>query len=154
MTAKNQNSCNQQLAMASVPMQEWCEPYDLCTALQEGTIFPSLNLPFYKAPLGDSTVKSCSATPNSEQRNREELMSRLTCVSFAINDLTLYLDTHPTCKKGLSLFYSLLQERLKLLEDYAGEFYPLTQTSMVTGGCNPNEYGWSEGPMPWEGACV
>ncbi|MFG6333449.1 MAG: spore coat protein CotJB [Lachnospiraceae bacterium] len=154
MTSKNLCCCAEQIAMAAVPKQEWCEPYDLCTALKEGTIFPCLNLTFYKAPLGESSQKPAGDSPDAAQRNRETAMTRLMEVGFAINDLTLYLDTHPSCAKGLSLFRQLSEERLKLLADFAGDFYPLTQLSMVTGNTDPNEYGWTEGPMPWEGACI
>jgi spore coat associated protein JA (CotJA) len=35
------------LAIATVPMQPWEQPYDPQTALKHGTIFPSLDLPFY-----------------------------------------------------------------------------------------------------------
>lgn len=35
------------LAIATVPMQQWEQPYDPKSALNNGTIFPSLNLPFY-----------------------------------------------------------------------------------------------------------
>ncbi len=35
------------LAMTTVPIQPWEEPYDPCKALQTGTIFQSLDLPFY-----------------------------------------------------------------------------------------------------------
>ncbi|MBE5973517.1 spore coat associated protein CotJA [Lacrimispora sp.] len=35
------------LAIATVPMQPWEQPYDPKTALKHGTIFPSLDLPFY-----------------------------------------------------------------------------------------------------------
>ena len=35
------------LAMASVPMQPWETPYNTAKALKQGTIFPSLDLPFY-----------------------------------------------------------------------------------------------------------
>ena len=34
------------VGMAYVPMQEWCELYEPCEALTEGTAFPSLNLIF------------------------------------------------------------------------------------------------------------
>lgn len=147
-------TCPEQLAIASVPKQEWCEPYDLLTALKEGTIFPCLNLPFFKAPLGDSTLQSSGSASNPQQQDREECMNNLMAISFAINDLTLYLDTHPDCENGLKMFYELLEERLKLLAEYAGSFNPLTQTSMITGNCSHENYGWSEGPMPWEGACI
>lgn len=154
MDSTNLCTCAEHLAMASIPKQEWCEPYDLITALSEGTLFPCLNLAFYKAPAEKCTCKSSSSMSDISQKNREEMMSQLTAVSFALNDLTLYLDTHPDCPKGLSLFYQLLDQRLKLLSEFAGEFYPLTQTSMVTGNYDKNQYGWSEGPMPWEGACI
>jgi len=36
-----------QLGIATIPMQPWEQPYDPQTALKHGTIFPSLNLPFY-----------------------------------------------------------------------------------------------------------
>ena len=147
-------TCTGQLAMTSIPKQEWCEPYDLCTALTEGTIFPCLNLTFYKAPMGKCECKTNSNTPDLSQKNREELMSSLNAVSFALNDLTLYLDTHPECPKGTALFYQLLEQRLNLLSEFANKFYPLTQTSMITGNYDTNQYGWSEGPMPWEGGCI
>ena len=154
MDSSNLCTCAEQLAMASIPKQEWCEPYDLFTALEEGSIFPCLNLTFYKAPAGKSHCKTGSSMSDLSRKNREEMMSHLAAVSFAINDLTLYLDTHPDCPKGTALFYQLLEERLNLLTAFADKFYPLTQTSMVTGNFNQNQYGWSEGPMPWEGACI
>ena len=35
------------LAIASVPMQLWETPYDPAVGLKQGTIFPSLDLPFF-----------------------------------------------------------------------------------------------------------
>lgn len=146
-------TCPETLAMATVPKQNWCEPYDFETALMEGTIFPCLNLPFYKAEKVESTL-CCSGASSPEQKKREEMMTGLSTISFAINDLTLYLDTHPDCKNGLTLFKELLEKRLDLLADFAKSFYPLTQISMVTGTPETTCYGWGEGPMPWEGGCI
>ncbi len=154
MASSNICTCAEYLAMASIPKQEWCEPYDFTTALAEGTIFPCLNLTFYKSPAGKCNCKTSSNTSNISQQNREEMMSRLAAISFAINDLTLYLDTHPDCSKGITLFHQLLEQRLALLSEFTAKFYPLTQTSMVTGDYDQSKYGWSEGPMPWEGACI
>ena len=147
-------TCSEHLAMATVPKQEWENPYDYQTALEEGTIFPCLNLPFFKAPVGKSKCNTCNPKADLTQQNREEMMSQLAAVSFALNDLTLYLDTHPDCPKGTELFYKLLDERLALLSEFASKFYPLTQISMITGHYDKDQYGWSEGPMPWEGACI
>ncbi len=145
---------NQSLAITSIQKQEWCEPYDLCEALKEGTIFPCLNLTFFKAPQGASNIKPCCCSGEETQKAREELMTRISEVSFALNDLTLYLDTHPTCEHGLSLFHTLMEERLNLLAEYAKKYNPLTQASMITGDCDVHQYGWGEGPAPWEGACI
>lgn len=38
------NTCP--LAMAYVPMQQWCETYEPAEGLHRGTIFPELDLPF------------------------------------------------------------------------------------------------------------
>lgn len=35
------------VGMGYVPWQQWCKVYDLCKGLNQGTIFPSLDLPFY-----------------------------------------------------------------------------------------------------------
>lgn len=146
--------CPEVLAMAAVPLQEWCEPYDWNTALSEGTIFPFLNLPFFKAPEGKTQLKPTGSSLDPVQKEREALMGRISSISFAINDLTLYLDTHPTCTKGAPVFYELTKMRLELLAEYAQKYYPLTQSSIVTGNLNPECYGWAEGPMPWEGGCI
>ena len=154
MDAINQCTCAGHLAMATVPKQEWCEPYDCEIALTEGTIFPCLNLTFYKAPANQKKLKSCSSLSNKDERDREEMMTELSAISFMLNDLTLYLDTHPDCPNGTPLFHELLAKRLELLSEFAQRFYPLTHLSMVTGEFDENRYGWSEGPMPWEGACI
>ncbi|MCH5251891.1 MAG: spore coat protein CotJB [Lachnospiraceae bacterium] len=147
-------TCPETLAMASVPMQEWCEPYDFKTALKEGTIFPCLNLKFFKAEDVKSSLTSKFSALDKKEADREEMMSKIATISFAINDLTLYLDTHPSCPKGLALFKELLEQRLDLLAEYAKKYNPLTQISMITGNPDTNEYGWAEGPMPWEGGLI
>lgn len=41
------------IGMAYVPFQQWEEPYPENKALEEGTIFPSLNLKFYGRKISD-----------------------------------------------------------------------------------------------------
>ncbi|HBA96580.1 MAG TPA: hypothetical protein DCZ23_00580 [Lachnospiraceae bacterium] len=154
MSEKTCCTCPETLAMASVPMQEWCELYDWDTALKEGTIFTCLNLPIYFADKGSSTLETSSSAPGPVQHERENLMGRIEAISFAINDLTLYLDTHPCCPDGTPLFYQLSKERMDLLAEYASKYNPLTQLSMVTAGLSQNDYAWADGPMPWEGGCI
>ncbi len=142
------NTC-ETLAMASVPLQEWCEPYDWNTALSIGTIFPCLNMEFYKAE-----KIPCSICKEEGQSDQSKILNEINAISFAINDLTLYLDTHSDCENGLALFKELTRKRLELLADYAKQYNPLTQSSMITGTPETGEYGWAEGPVPWEGGHV
>lgn len=147
----NQKICkctSQSLAMASVPEQEWCEPYDLGTSLYNGTLFPSLNLKFYAAE--EIPCPVCEKSTLTKGSKHEEALMEIFQVGFAINDLTLYLDTHPSCQKGIEMMRNLLEKRLNALADYAKNYVPLTQLSIVTGETKENEYGWDEGPLPWD----
>ena len=111
-------------------------------------------MPAFFAENNIGKTGSSSLSLNPEQQEREKLMSEISCIGFAINDLTLYLDTHPDCPNGTPLFYELSEKRMELLADYARKYNPLTQLSMVTGRLNENCFGWAEGPMPWEGGCI
>ena len=87
-------TCTEHLAMASVPKQEWCEPYDCEIALTEGTIFPCLNLTFYKAPANQKKLKSCSSLSNKDERDRENIsLPHLdTKMSFLLQALSTFRD--------------------------------------------------------------
>lgn len=155
------NNCTctpESLAMGSFPIQKWCEPYELDSALYNGTIFPCLNMNFYAAedipcPFCDKTaVSDLSAT--AKMSEREKAMNEIAAVGFAINDLTLYLDTHPDCQHGIRLMHELLQKRLDTLADYAAKYNALTQLSVITGKPESDKYEWGEGPMPWEGGLI
>lgn len=140
------------LAMGTFPKQEWCEPYELSSALYNGTIFPCLNMNFFAAE--DIPCPFCDSTAVSKLSERERAMNEIAMVSFAINDLTLYLDTHPDCQNGIKLMKELLQRRLDALADYAAKYNALTQLSIVTGNPDSQKYEWDEGPMPWEGGLI
>lgn len=57
---------------------------------------------------------------------KEKLMNRINEVSFAVNDVLLYLDTHPCCEEAISFYQECEQERQKLLKEYAQCYGPLT----------------------------
>ena len=134
--------------MASVPMQEWCEPYDLGTALYHGTLFPCLNYMFFQAE--DIPCPFCDKPTSTKSSEQEKALHELCKISFAITDLTLYLDTHPDCQNGINMMKDLLQKRLDALADYAAKYHPLTQLSIVTGTPESSEYEWEMGPLPWD----
>lgn len=140
------------LAMGTFPKQEWCEPYELDSALYNGTVFPCLNMNFFAAE--DIPCPFCDSNTLFKLSEREKAMNEIAMVGFAINDLTLYLDTHPDCPKGNRLMKELLQRRLDALADYAAKYNALTQLSIITGNPDSQKYEWGEGPMPWEGGLI
>ena len=72
---------------------------------------------------------------------------------FRSNDMTLYLDTHPCDEKALTYCHELVQERKKLLKEYAEAYGPLIID--ITDQTGESIWKWMEQPFPWEkeGAC-
>lgn len=143
---------NEHLAIASVPLQKWGRIYDEKEALKNGTIFPELNKPFFV------TAESNGSTQNTKGiLEKEDMMLHIQQVSFVLDDVRLYMDTHPEDEKGLELLKSMIKKRKDLLKEYALKFYPLTMDCMADiYEANPESecYCWQKGPAPWEGACV
>ncbi len=170
------------LAIASVPVQDWGALFEAEEALRVGTVFQDLNKPFFAAlddekngfPRGCAASamqqgghcdggafsqrnSHCDGGASPQQQEREQMMEKIQAVSFVLDDVRLYLDTHPDDRQGLALLKEKLAQRKTLLLAYAQQFYPLTVDCMAdlyekdpSSEC----YCWQKGPMPWEGACV
>ena len=54
--------------------------------------------------------------------DRNTMLQEISEVSFMVNDLALYLDTHPLDPQGLEAFSQAAAKRKQLLEDYARIF--------------------------------
>lgn len=76
---------------------------------------------------------------------REKLLNKVMALSFAINDLNLYLDLHPEDKELFGLFKNYINEYEKLSKDYERIYGPLEITE--TKG---NKYNWNYSPWPWD----
>jgi spore coat protein JB len=84
---------------------------------------------------------------NSEQAN---LFKRLDELSFAMDDLRLYLDTHPDCPHGLRQYEKLQEMRNQTLQTYTAEYGPIYSYDVTSG----NPWTWTDGPLPWQiGGC-
>jgi len=77
--------------------------------------------------------------------DKEKMLYKIMALSFAINDLNLYLDLHPDKKEIFVLFKKYIAEKEKLCKEYENVFGPLEITS-TTG----NKYNWLNSPWPWE----
>ncbi|MCI5492872.1 MAG: spore coat protein CotJB [Lachnospiraceae bacterium] len=79
--------------------------------------------------------------------NREQLFHWINEVSFAVNDITLYLDTHPEDEEAISYFNHYSEMRRKALRTYEEHYGPLTiDTASPTGN-----WCWATQKWPWEG---
>jgi len=81
--------------------------------------------------------------------DRNSMLHKIYIISFAINDCTLYLDTHPCDEAALTCINEWIPIRRALLDKYAQCFTPLTIDSVQPS----NKWEWASGPMPWEGGC-
>ena len=160
------------LAIASVPYQNWGELYEQSKALRIGTIFRDLDKPFFASEQDFGNIPgSCpSQRPGDPDENREDMknhhsdqqgrecpMLQIMEISFMLDDVRLYLDTHPEDKDGLQLLKQVIQKRKQLMKAFAEKNFPLTMDCMADlYEKNPESdcYCWNKGCMPWEGACV
>lgn len=137
------------LAISSIPIQEWKAILEPEEALSVGTIFPELDMPFYVTQGMKSESKNLTA--------EEIMLKRIQEISFVLDDIRLFMDTHPDNKNGLELLKNTLRKRKELLKEFAIKYYPLTMDCMAdVYEENPLSecYCWQKGPVPWEGACV
>jgi spore coat protein JB len=85
------------------------------------------------------------------QPTRQQMLDWVDMVSFAVQDVNLYLDTHPTDPEALAYFQEYSRLRNQALEDYASMYGPLT---IDTARVCQQQWEWVNDPWPWEGgAC-
>ncbi|CUX33918.1 spore coat protein CotJB [Clostridium sp. C105KSO13] len=84
--------------------------------------------------------------------SRKELFDHINAVSFAVDDVKLFLDTHPCDEDALAYFREYSRMRNDALKEYAARFGPLTVDTAVYS-CT-DKWNWIDDPWPWqEGGC-
>ena len=122
------------LAFPYVPMQE-NNPvrFSRMEALQTGTLFPGLDLPFKAA------IQAQTKTANTA-------LVELMALDFAIDELGLYLTTHSKDQEALQLYWSYINLAKEGREKYQKKYGPLLQTDLT-----PDQgYAWLKDPWPWD----
>ncbi|MCD7947930.1 MAG: spore coat protein CotJB [Oscillospiraceae bacterium] len=120
------------LAVPYVPFQQkGASKYDHTEALNNGTLFPALNLPF-RVKSQAANVVDCA-------------LSELQALEFVLAELSLYLDTHPDDEEAFSLFQQYADMEREGRQRYEAAFGPLTKGSAG----NFSTYRWLEDPWPW-----
>lgn len=77
------------------------------------------------------------------------LMRRLQSASFAVDELKLYLDTHPDDPNALECYCRMKTAREKAARQYVEAIGPLTAEEVPCG----QHWTWTDRPWPWEGGC-
>lgn len=92
-------------------------------------------------------------TSSNKSLNRMKLLQEINEASFAVNDIHLYLDTHPCDKKAMNFYKENASRRRELMDLYAREFGPLTVSDALES--DSATWKWMEQPFPWEmeGGC-
>ncbi len=121
------------LANPYVPFQLENPPkYEARQGMIRGTLFPGLDLPF----MGMVNQKEKPVTPSTE----------LQALAFAVQELALYLDTHPEDHEALEVYRAYQQLLRKGAEEYAKKCGPLNHHQQVDAA----GYVWINDPWPWE----
>lgn len=120
------------LAVPYVPFQQTgSQKYSQTEALNNGTLFPGLNLPFY-------LKKEGSAVPDTP-------LTELQALEFVVMELGIYLDTHKDDAEAFRMFqqYAAMEKAAKAA--YESKFGPITKSAAAAG----ESYQWLNEPWPW-----
>ncbi len=77
---------------------------------------------------------------------RQRLLKRLQVCEFTLDDVRLYLDSHPCDRAALEYYKKHLEMRNKAYQDYIEKFGPLMANDCI----NTEKWTWVEEPWPWE----
>lgn len=120
------------LAVPYVPFQqEGSRKYSQNEALSQGTLFPGLNLPFQAKPKAVNAVKGP--------------LNELQALEFVLQELVLYLDTHPDDREAFALFQQYAELEKEYRQRYQAQFGPLT----ANAAASKSRFTWGKDPWPW-----
>ena len=77
---------------------------------------------------------------------RQKLLHQIRVYRFAVLEVSLYLDSHPTCQPALSYYHRHLKKLNDAVASYEQQYGPLTMTQNT----NTDRWAWVDGPWPWE----
>ncbi len=120
------------LAVPYVPFQQkGAAKYDHSKALENGTLFPGLDLPFHLK----AKAANVPMTPLGE----------LQALEFVIVELGLYLDTHADDAQAMELFRQYVALEKEGRERYEQTYGPITQSAAA----GAKTWTWLKDPWPW-----
>ena len=120
------------LATGHVPFQQkGSQRYTQRDALSNGTLFPGLNLPFHLMVRG-------SSLPDSS-------MADLQALCFVLQELALYLDTHPEDEEAFAMFKQFTDMEKSAREVWEKANGPIKRSAAAQA----ERWNWLQDPWPW-----
>ena len=77
---------------------------------------------------------------------RCEALQTVNEAAFVLQELTLYLDTHPSCGAGLARYQQAREYYRQAIDAYALQYGPLQIDQIQPNSC----WQWVQTPWPWE----
>lgn len=77
---------------------------------------------------------------------RSQLLRKLQQASFAIDDVELFLDTHPTDQDALEYYEKQRKLREQAMKDFTSMYGPISAYDVNV----KNRWTWIDNPWPWE----
>lgn len=111
--------------------------YDPYQGFIRGNLFKDLYSPY-------KLNKPYDIAPANEQAR---MLTNIDAISFAMDDLNLYLDIYPNAKEYIDLFNKYRVQKRELVKEYESKYGPL---SLNSDSMNSYPWAWDRTPYPWE----
>ena len=82
----------------------------------------------------------------SKNQDRSRLLNKINENSFTVNDILLYLDTHPTDQEAMNYYHYVKQLNKEAVCAYEQAYGPL-----MINQVSSDNWSWIKSPWPWEG---
>lgn len=84
--------------------------------------------------------------PDNNMNSRNRAMEEINKISFAIDELRLYLDTHPNCTEALEMIREYMRQRHDMMMNFTEKYGSIEAYGINDG----DKWLWNAGYMPWE----
>lgn len=84
-----------------------------------------------------------------DANKKDKLYACIMATSFVMDDLRLFLDTHPTDQAALDYWERVQRVRHEAVMEYTKCFGPINMYHVDVD----KKWDWVDEPWPWEGGC-